>query len=74
MQLWVNALFIDAQVMRAEPGEYEWTFPARFFQRADNALYLVFDRANRPSRVIPGSTDERELSAAVQLVELTSEP
>ena len=74
MQLWVNSLFIDRQAMRGEPVEYSWTFPARLFQQGSNDLYLVFDRANRPSDTVPGSGDSRELAAAIQLLELTVEP
>jgi len=74
MQLWVNSLFIDRRTMPDGSLEYSWTFPARLFQQGSNDLYLVFDRANRPSETVPGSKDSRELAAAIQLVELTVEP
>lgn len=70
MRLWVNSLFLDERTMRNESAEYSWSFPARLFGKESNYLYLVFDRANRPRDTVPGSTDSRELAAAVELVEV----
>jgi hypothetical protein len=70
MQLWLNELFLDERRMSPEPADYEWSFPAGLLQQGGNRLHLVFARANRPQDTVPGSTDGRELSAAVELVEV----
>ena len=72
VQLWVNSMYVGTRVMTSEPVEYEWAFPAALFQRGGNDLYLLFGRANRPSDVIPGNGDTRELAAAVEFLELTT--
>lgn len=70
MQLWLNELFLDERPMKPGPDDYTWSFPAGLLQREGNRLRLVFARANRPRDTVPGNTDGRELSAAVELVEI----
>ena len=70
MQLWLNGLFLDERPMPPGPADTAWSFPAGLLQQEGNRLRLVFARANRPRDTVPGSTDGRELSAAVELVEV----
>ena len=70
MQLWLNELLLDERPMKPGPDGYTWSFPAGLLQQEGNRLRLVFARASRPRATVPGSADGRELSAAVELVEI----
>jgi hypothetical protein len=70
IQLWLNELFLDERPMPPGPTDYTWSFPAALLQQGGNRLHLIFARANRPQDTVPGGTDARELSAAVEVIEI----
>jgi hypothetical protein len=50
--------------------EVEITLPESALRQGLNTLALRFDHATRPSDVLPGVSDERTLSAAVDWMEV----
>lgn len=71
VRVWVNSLFVAKRVMEPESSDYEFVFPARLMGRESNDLYFVLSRATAPREVDPKSSDGRQLSAAVESIDLT---
>jgi hypothetical protein len=71
LQVWVNSLFVGKRVMEPESSDYEFVFPARLLGRESNDLFFVLSRAIAPGEVDAKSSDGRQLSAAVESIDLT---
>jgi hypothetical protein len=71
LQVWLNSLFVGKRAMEPESSDYEFVFPARILGRERNDLFFVLSRATAPREVDPKSSDGRQLSAAVESIDLT---
>ncbi|HEX7190018.1 MAG TPA: glycosyltransferase family 39 protein [Thermoanaerobaculia bacterium] len=68
MTLSLNGNVVGAVTMHGFLADYTLTAPAQLWRDGVNVLAFTFSRATTPASLIPGSTDQRTLAAAIHRV------
>jgi len=70
MEVLVNDRSAGSAIMRPDFDNYDFAVSKDFWQTGVNVVTLRFARAESPAELVPGSTDRRVFSAAIDSAEL----
>jgi len=73
LELWLNETHLAALKLEEGWSEHEVAIPVSTWSAGANILYLRFARSTVPAHLGTGSTDQRDLSAAFDFLEVVTE-
>jgi arylsulfatase A-like enzyme len=68
VQVWLNQAYLTTEILKNKEAAYEIPLPAEALRDGTNHIELRYAWTEAPARVIPDSTDPRELAISVREV------